>query len=152
MPTITKSSKSKTDDRFTTVSRDLARSDDRLTVQATKLQQENHYLRRANRVRPHLKIVLRAEAAARLLALWHCAGYLTSRRACLSFGMSERSFFAGRAFLIVARIHDGAKWLAEDPEVIESKMRFAAAHCRKHPHSLALRMPLSRRPKSLADL
>lgn len=150
MQTTIKSSKS--NDRFATVSREIVRADDRLTVQAAKLQQENHYLRRANRVRPHLKIVLRAEAAARLLALWHCSGYLTSRRACLSFGMSERSFFAGRAFLIVARIHDGAKWLAEDPEVIESKMRFASTHCRKNPLSLALRMPLSRRPKSLAEL
>lgn len=151
MPTIIKSPKSN-DDRFATVSRELARNEDRLTVQAAKLQQENHYLRRANRVRPHLKIVLRAEAAARLLAMWHCAGYLTSRRSCLSFDMSERSFFAGRALLMVARIHDGAKWLVEDPEVIESKMRFASAHCRKHPHSLALRMPLSRRPKSLVEL
>lgn len=146
MQTITKSSKS--NDRFATVSRELVRTEDRLTVQAAKLQQENHYLRRVNKVRPHLKLVVRAEAAAHLLALWHVAGYLTSRYACMSFGMSERTYYAGKALLVAARVHNGQRWTVNDPDTIEARIRTTVERCRKSPEILAWRMPLSKRPKA----
>lgn len=133
---------------FITTSQQLAQSDDKLIIKSAKLQRENHYLRRINKVRPHLKLVVRAEAAAQLLALWHIAGYLTSRYACMSFGMSERTYYAGKALLVAARVHNGQRWTVSNPEAIEARIRTTVERCRKSPEILAWRMPLSKRPKA----
>src|SRR5687768_2418748 len=91
------------DPAFTQISEHLIHIDD-LKIAKLKLQNENHYLRRANRVRPHLKLVLLAEAAALMLAVWHLAGYRTGRKSSRDNGMTERTWFAGRALLMAARL------------------------------------------------
>ena len=126
----------------------LAQDLDALSVKVTKLQQENHYLRRSNRVRPHLRIVIRAEAAAHLLAMWHCAGYLTGRASAFVFGMSQDTFYAGRALCILANLHDGQRWLTDDPATIQRRLGEATEYAKRRPDALIAHIPLSRQPKS----
>ncbi len=126
----------------------LAQQNERLTVKVAALVQQNGYLRKANKVRPHVKLVEKANAAAKLLALWHCSGWLTGRESCTTYGMKESAFYAGRALLMLANLHDGANWLTDDADQIEARLTWALAYARKEPSALALNMPNSRRPRA----
>jgi len=127
----------------------LAQEVDQLTVAVAKLRAENNALRRRAKLQPHIRIVQQAAPAARLLALWHCAGYRTGRMTALSFGMPERTWFYARALLIVARVHDGRAFTTTDPAEIERALALAVKRCEKDPAILLTRLPLSRRPKRL---
>lgn len=133
---------------ITQLSEDLFHENSTLQEKVARLQQENHYLRRANKVRPHLRLIVRAEAAAKTLALWHCSGYRTGRRAALELGMPERTWFAGRALLMVARLHDGREWVSDDAATIAGRIAGAVEFCKKTPESLVYRLPKSKRPKT----
>jgi hypothetical protein len=139
--------KSKDDPEFANVSEQLALTVDDLTVKVAKLQGENHYLRRANRVQPHLRLVLRAEVAANLMALWYLGGYLVGRKACRHNGMTNDSWFAGRALLMAARVWVGNGFVTHDPATIEERIRSTVERAKRDPAVVAYRIPLSKRPK-----
>lgn len=122
---------------------------DGLAIEVAKLRAENNYLVRVNKVRPHLRPVIRAEAGAHLMAKWHLAGWRTGRMACKSYGMSERTWFYARALLIVARVHDYNGWTCDDLPTIVRAIVSSVDYCTKHPEALLLRVPLSKRPKVL---
>jgi hypothetical protein len=124
----------------------LAQQNDRLIIQSASLIQQNGYLRKANHVRPHIKLVEKARASAKLIALWHVTGYLTGRDSCFSYGMSNSYFFAGRALLVLAGVHDGDHWLTDDANRIEESLAMAAGVATKTPALLAQNMPNSKRP------
>lgn len=126
---------------------ELARENVSLQVKVARLQKENHYLRRITQMRPQMRLSVRAEAAAQLLALWHCAGLRTGRKASFAAGMSQDSFYAGRALLMLAGVHDGQRWVTTDPEVIKSRLKGAAEMARKNTATLVRNMPPSKRPK-----
>jgi hypothetical protein len=126
---------------------ELEAENESLIVKVGKLQRENHYLRRINKVRPHLKLIVRAQAAAQLLALWHCAGYRTGRPSALAMGMSNDTWYAGRALLQVARVWADSGWTTDDPAIIEARLKTAVERCKDRPDLLGYRIPLSKRPK-----
>lgn len=126
---------------------ELARENVSLQVKVARLQKENHYLRRITQMKPHVRLVVRAEAAAQLLALWHCAGLRTGRKASFAAGMSQDTFYAGRALLVLAAVHDGKRWVTTDPEVIEGRLKGAVELARKDVAHLVRNMPRSKRPK-----
>lgn len=126
---------------------ELARENVSLHVKVARLQKENHYLRRVAHMKPQLRLVVRAEAAAQLLALWHCAGLRTGRKASFAAGMSQDSFYVGWALLVLAGVHDGHHWVTTDPALIESRLQAAAETARKKPVHLIRHMPPSKRPK-----
>ena len=136
------------DHDFAIVSEQLALAVDDLTIKVAKLQGENHYLRRANRVQPHLRLVLRAEVAANLIALWHLAGYRVGRTACRGHGMTNDSWFAGRALLMAARVWVGDGFVTTDPTLIEQRIRTTVERAKREPSVIAYRIPISKRPKS----
>ncbi len=140
--------KPRTDQAFVQVSEQLAKTIDALTVKVAKLQGENHYLRSANRVQPHLRLVLRAEVAAHLIAMWHLAGYRVGRQACFQNGMTNDSWFAGRALLMAARIWVGDGFVTDDPVTIEERIRVTVERAKRDPSAIAFRIPISKRPKS----
>lgn len=125
----------------------LAHDNERLTVKAAALVQQNGYLRKANRVQPHVKLAEKATAAAKMLALWHVAGWRTGKDSCRSYGMTENTYFAGRALLILAGLHDGYSWLTFDADSIEARLKTAGELAHKRPDLLAQNIPNSRRPK-----
>jgi hypothetical protein len=129
------------------ISEQLAHVNEALTVTVAKLRHENNHLRRKAQLKPHVRIITQSVAAARLLALWHCTGYMTGRKAAYSFGMSERTWYYARALCMVARIHDGVKFKTENPEEIERALAVAEQKCTFDPSLLELRLPLSKRPK-----
>lgn len=126
----------------------LAAQNERLTVLAAQLKQQNGYLRKANKVQPHVKFVEKAAASAKLLALWHVSGWLTGKESCKSYGMSETTFFWGRGLLMLANLRDEGGWLTDDADTIESKIAMAVSYARHAPEALAQNIPNSRRPKA----
>lgn len=137
----------RSNDGWAQTAEQLAEQNERLTVQAAALRQQNGYLRKANRVRPHVKLCEKAEASAKLLALWHVTGWRTGKASCKAYGMTEGYFFAGRALLVLAGLHDGYAWLSDNADTIEGKLRMASELARKRPELLAQNMPNSRRPR-----
>jgi len=117
--------RARNDAEFTEINNRLVELNDALTVKVALLQKENHYLRRGNRVAPHMRLVQRAYAGAQLLAVWHCAGYRTGRKAALANGMSDRTWYAARALLMLARVHDGRAFTMSDPAEIEPRLKAA---------------------------
>jgi hypothetical protein len=126
----------------------LESENEALTIKVARLQKENQYLRRVNNVRPHLKLVVRAQAAAQLLALWHCAGYRTGRPSAFAMGMSNDTWYAGRALLQVARVWDRQGWTTDDPATIEARLKTAVERCKDRPDLLGYHLPKSKRPKT----
>jgi len=129
------------------VSEQIAQAIEPLTVAVAKLRSENNFLRRKAKLQPHVRVAHQAGAAARLLALWHCTGYRTGRRAALSFGMSDRTWFHAKALCMVARIHDGNQFTTTNPTEIEQALAVAVQKCERDPNTLILRLPASRKPK-----
>lgn len=129
------------------LSEELAHVNEALTITVAKLRHENNHLRRKAQMKPNVRIVTQSVAAARLLALWHCTGYMTGRKAAYSFGMSERTWYYARALCMVARVHDGLRFKTDDPEELENALRLAEAKATLDPSMLFLRVPLSKRPK-----
>ena len=138
--------RSKDDTEWAELCESLAAQNERLLTQAAALIQQNGYLRKANKVRPHVKMVEKAKASAKLLALWHVAGWLTGRDSCLSYGMSNSYFYAGRALLVLANVHNGEHWETNDATEIEERLRMAGEYASKRPDLLAANMPNSKRP------
>lgn len=118
-----------------------------LAIAMAQLQAANNYLTRQQQLKPHVRIVLNALASARLLALWHCTGYLCGRRAALSFGMSEHKFYYGRAMLCAAQVYvRGTGFTTTDPAHIEDNLSTALEVCLVRPRALYKYVPPSRRP------
>ena len=132
------------------LSQQIAHAVEPLAIKVAQLQKANNYLVRTNKVKPRLRIVLQASGAADLMALWHLAGYRTGRIACMSYGMSDRTWHYGRALLEVARVYAGDGWLIEDAAEIETRLRVAVERCEKNPEILVARLPPSRQLKPLA--
>lgn len=118
-----------------------------MQVKVARLQKENHYLRRVTQMKPQMRLVVRRPLPAQLLALWHCAGLRTGRKASFQAGMSQDTFYAGRALLMLAGVHDGQRWVTTEPAVIESRLQGAIDLARKNPAHLVRNMPPSKRPK-----
>jgi hypothetical protein len=53
---------------------ELARENVSLQVKVARLQKENHYLRRITQMKPQMRLVVRAEAAAQLFGLMALCG------------------------------------------------------------------------------
>ncbi len=134
-------------DRFSIQSELALATADKLAVAVAQLRSENNFLRRKLKVRPQTRMLQQAAAGARLLALWHCTGYRTGRMTALSFGMSERTWFAARALCLAARIHDGIAFTTDEPNDIEKRLALALAKCEQNISCLVSRLPLSRRPR-----
>jgi len=134
------------DTHFVSLINELSQSNEALTIKAAKLQAENHYLRRANRVQPHKRLVLRAKVAADILVVLHLAGYRTGRNAAEEAGVSQDSWFAGRALLLAARLWDSGL-TTTDCALIEARLSAAYQRAMTDPSTLAYRIPLSKRPK-----
>ena len=137
----------KDDAHFVTLINELSHSNEALTIKAAKLQAENHYLRRANCVQPHLRLVLRARVAADILVVLHLAGYRTGRNAAEAAGVSQDSWFAGRALLLAARLWDNGL-TTNDTAFIETRLSAAYQRAMADPSTVAFRIPLSKRPKA----
>lgn len=133
---------------FTEQSEALMREVNSLTLKVAKLQKENDYLRHTNKVRPHLRIVLRAEVSAHYLCMWHCSGLLTGRESAFAFGMSHNTFYAGRALCMLANVHDGEAWTTDDIVVIQQRIQEALEYAKKRPDALLAHIPPSKQPKS----
>jgi len=131
------------------LSQQIAQAIEPLAIKVAQLQKANNYLSRANKVKPRLRIVLQASGAADLMALWHLSGYRTGRVACMSYGMSDRTWHYGRALLEVARVYAGDGWLLEDAAEIETRLRVAVERCEKNPEILVARLPPSRQLKPI---
>ena len=131
------------------LSQQIAQAVEPLAIKVAQLQRANNYLSRANKVKPRLRIVLQANGAADLMALWHLAGYRTGRVACMSYGMSDRTWHYGRALLEVARVYAGDGWLIEDAAEIETRLRVAVERCERNPEILVARLPASRQLKPI---
>jgi hypothetical protein len=129
------------------ISEQFAHVNEALTITVAKLRHENNLLRRKAQMKPQIRIIHQSAAAARLLALWHCTGYMTGRKAAYSFGMSERTWYYARALCMVARIHDGVKFKTDDPAELEKALGVAFKKCEADPSLLYMRVPLSKRPK-----
>jgi len=136
------------DTGFVALIAELSQSNETLAIRAAKLQAENHYLRRANRVQPHKRLVLRAKVAADILVLLHLAGYRVGRRSAEAAGVSQDSWFAGRALLMSARLWDDDGMVTVDSAVIETRLSAAYGRAMNDPSTVAFRIPMSRRPKS----
>lgn len=133
------------DPYFTEVSENLSKDD--LKVAVIKLRVENHYLRRGARVKPHVRLVLRAEASAKLMALWHAAGYQVGRKACRKHGLTEDAWYAGRALLMAGRLWLNDRFTTEDVDVIKTRIQTTKERALVDPSVIGYRIPLSRRPK-----
>lgn len=134
------------DPEFSEISEKLSTED--LKAAVIKLKIENHYLRRANRVQPHLRLVLRAEAAAKLIVLWHGAGYMVGRKACRKHGLTEDGWYAGRALLMAGRLWIDGRITTADPDVIQARIETTVTRAKADPSVIGYRIPLSRRPKT----
>lgn len=139
--------KAQGDQGFAVLSEELSAISD-LKSRVVRLQNENHYLRRSNRVQPHLRLVLRAEAAANLIAMWHLAGYRTGRKACRGHGMTEPTWFAGRALLMAGRLWQNNHFTTNDPDTIQARIAVTVERAKRDPSVIGYRIPLSKRPKS----
>jgi len=137
----------KDDAGFVSLINELSLSNEALSIRAAQLQAENHYLRRANRVQPHKRLVLRAKVAAEILVVLHLAGYRTGRNAAEAAGVSQDSWFAGRALLMAARLWDDDGVTTLDSALIETRLNAAYQRAMVDPSSIAFRIPLSKRPK-----
>lgn len=135
-----------TNDTWANKCEELAQLNESLTAKAALLMQQNAHLRKANKVQPHVKFVEKAAFSAKLLALWHVSGHLTGKETCKGYGMKENTYFYGRAMLMLAYLHDGSKWLTDDPGTIEDKLSWAEKYAQTHPDVLASHVPNSRRP------
>lgn len=140
--------KPRKDAEFTAINNQLADDNASLTAKVAALTKENHYLRRGNRVQPHMRLVQRAYAGAQLLAIWHCAGYRTGKKAALANGMSDRTWYAARALLMLGRVHDGHKFTTSDPAEIETRLHGATQRAGVQPELLNVRLPRSRQQTS----
>lgn len=141
--------KANVDPEFTELCNKLLQEKATLTAKVAALTKENHYLRKGNRVAPQMRIVQRAYASAQLLAMWHCAGFRTGRRASNQNGMSDRSWYAGRALLLLAGIYDWQLGFKTDnKEEIERLLAVAIEKATQNPASLLVRLPVSKQPKA----
>jgi hypothetical protein len=136
------------DAEFTALSNQLADANASLVAKVAQLKKENHYLRRGNRIMPHVRIVQRAYAGAQMLALWHCGGYRTGRKAAMLNGMSDRTWYAARALLMVGRVHNGRSFTTDEPSELETALLSAVKRSEMDPGLLHARLPRSRRPKT----
>jgi len=131
------------------LSQQIAQAVEPLAIKVAQLQKANNYLVRVNKVKPRLRIVLQASGAADLMALWNLSGYRTGRSACMSYGMSDRTWHYGRALLEVARVYAGNDWLIDDAAEIETRLRVAVERCERNPEMLIARLPPSRQLQAI---
>lgn len=125
----------------------LRREDGKLAQAIIKLRQHNKRLTRRMQLRPHVRVIDYSLASATQLALWHCSGFQTGRKAAYTLGLSERSWYYGRALLMVARLHDGREFRTNDPAQIVARLNTAVEKYEKEPQVLYARVPKSRRPR-----
>jgi len=145
--TVTSKTKTITDHEFAAHTARVNQASDTLAARVAALQNENHYLRRANRVQPHLRLVLRAEAAANLIVLWWLTGYRIGRVACLHFGLSNDRWYAGRALLMAARLWgDDCSLTTNDPDTIQIRIAATVERSKREPSVIGYRIPISKRP------
>jgi hypothetical protein len=127
-----------------TLSENILHDAESLAVAVGQLRTANNFLTRQQQLQPHVRIMLNALSNARLLALWHCTGYATGRRAALTNGMSEHAFYYGRALCRAAMVHDGKRFTTAE---IETALGVAVERCKAKPILLHKWLPLSRRPR-----
>ena len=90
---------------------------DRLRVQLATVQAENRRLRRMTQNGKYGRLLHRAAADARQLIGWRFAGYSVTRRACHSYGMSERRWAWAVALLKFANVVDISAKCIDDFDV-----------------------------------
>lgn len=100
----------------------LVGENDRLRLDAAVLRKENRALRKRVRTRSS-KIILKARAAADIMATSHLARLSTSRRESTRIGLSERAWDWGAAMLALAKVRrrDG-RWLHSDMAIIGARL------------------------------
>src|SRR5687768_8302865 len=125
----------------------ILHDNDHLSTAVAKLRQANNYLTRRMQLQANVRMVQQSLALARLLALWHCGGFRTGKRAALSMGMTEHGWYHGRALLMAALIYDNNGFTTNDPNEIEQALTVAVERIEKKPSLFLTRLPLSRRPR-----
>ena len=136
------------DIELTKLIKKLTASNDSLAAKVRSLQHENYYLRQGNRVKPHIRTVYRANEGAHKLAILHCAGYRTGRKAAIKAGMSDRTWYASRAMLMLARVHDGENFVTSDPDELSLRIDAAMKIALEKPSKIQDRLPRSRQLKA----
>jgi hypothetical protein len=116
-----------------------------LTVKVAQLQRINGFLTRKMQLQPEVRRALSVSAAAELLALWHLTGFKTGKRAALSLGMANYTWYHARAFCRLGLVHDGRGFTSTDPEEIANGLRVAGERLKKNPEALNRYLPASRR-------
>jgi len=132
------------------VSEEIAHSEDSLAVKIAKLQSHNNFLTRRMQLQPHVRVRETVKASAELLALWHATGYRTGKRACLSMGMSEYTWYHSRAFCMLGLIWSRTGWTTSDPDEITAGLRLACERLTKDSNALNRYLPMSRRVRKRA--
>jgi hypothetical protein len=127
------------------ISEEIAHLNESLTVKIARLQKVNGHLMRKMQLQPEVRQALSVSAAAELLAMWHLLGYKTGKRAALSLGMSNYTWWHARAFCRLGLVHDGRNFTTSDPDEVASGLRVAAERLAKNPEALNRYLPASRR-------
>jgi hypothetical protein len=127
------------------ISEQIAHSADSLTVKVAQLQRHNNFLTRKMQLQPSVRVRETAKASAELLALWHLTGYRTGKRASLSMGMSEYTWYHARAFCMLGLIHSKNGFTTDDANEIATGLKVAAERLAKDPNALNRYLPSSRR-------
>lgn len=130
-----------------TNSETILHNEESLMVAVAKLREANNYLTRRMQLQPHIRLVQQSLALARLLALWHCAGFRTGKRAAVSMGMSEHGWYHGRALLMVGLVYGKDGFTTSDPTEIETALKVAIERIQAKPNLFYSRLPMSRRPR-----
>lgn len=127
------------------ISEQIAHGADSLAVKVAQLQRHNNFLTRRMQLQPAIRVRESVKAAAELLALWHLTGYRTGKRASLSNGMSEYTWYHARAFCMLGLIHSKTGFTTSDPDEIATGLKVAAERLAKDTNALNRYLPSSRR-------
>lgn len=127
------------------VSEQIAQGYDALTLKVAQLQKVNGFLSRKAQLRPEVRMALSVSTAAELLATWHLVGFRTGKRAALSMGMSNYTWYYARAYCRLGLVHDGRGFTSNDADEIERGLRVAKERLEKNEGALQRYLPPSRR-------
>jgi hypothetical protein len=120
----------------------LVEENERLRLENAQLRQENRHLRR--RLQDvELRLLRRAHADAALMGALYFVGESTSKRAMGVAGVGPRRWARACALLKLARIHDGRRITANDPDELDTALHLAQQRVyRDGPAAISHRLPL----------
>ena len=102
----------------------------RLREQRDELAQLRRRLHENDR---HGRRVRRAHEDALQMAAFHISGLPTSIGYMLSHGLTRRRWENARALLMLAKVHNGDKWIQRETNIINGSLSYAATLATERP-------------------